>query len=432
MRILIAGASGFIGGRVAADLLGAGHEIVPCGRDRGRLQRLFPSAQAIACDFVKDGAADWHKRLANADAVVNAAGIFQPEPANSFEAVHVSGPQALFEACAAARIPKVIQISALGAGAAAQTRFHATKQKADDCCLAWAKEQNLRGWTVIRPSLVIGRGGKSTALFAALAALPWPPRLDDGTWQVQPIHISDFVIAVRLLLEREHSGPQILNLVGPAPVSTDELTGLLRQWLSLSPVGRFPLPEWLLRASIPAARLLSFGALSKDSLTMLKQGNTAPVAPLTAALALTPRPLEAALTAEPAAEADLWHARLYFLRPALRLGLAFIWIATAMISAFVYPLEKSAGMVASLGVTGWQATALVYAGAAVDGILGFALLFNIRPVFIGLLQIATVVIFTILASFAIPAAWIDPLGPLTKNAAVVLATLVMIAMEARR
>jgi hypothetical protein len=165
---------------------------------------------------------------------------------------------------------------------------------------------------------------------------------------------------------------------------------------------------------------------------MLKQGNIAPVAPLTAALGFTPRPLDAALAVEPAAEADLWHARLYFLRPALRIGLAFIWIATAIISAFVYPLEKSAGMVAGLGVTGWQANALVYAGAAVDGILGFALLFNIRPSLIGLLQIVTIAIFTILASFAIPEAWIDPLGPLTKNVAVVLATLVMIAMEARR
>jgi nucleoside-diphosphate-sugar epimerase len=405
---------------------------MPCGRDRGQLQRRFPSAEAISCDFATDRAADWRERLADVGAVVNAAGIFRPRAANSFETVHVSGPRALFEACAAARIPKLIQISALGAGAASQTRFHATKQEADECFMALAKEQDLPGWTVVRPSLVIGRSGKSTALFAALAALPWPPRLGDETWQVQPIHISDLVRAVQLLIEREGDGPRVLDLVGPAPMPVNDLIGLLRQWLALPPARRFPLPEWLLRASIPAARLLSFDALSKDSLTMLKRGNTAPIAPLTAALGLKPRPLNAALAAEPAGEAELWHARLYFLRPALRIGFAFIWIATAIISAFVYPLEKSVSMAAGLGVTSWQASVLVYAGAAVDGLLGFALLFNIRPALIGLLQIAAVTLFTILASFAIPQAWIDPLGPLTKNAAVVLATLVMIAMEARR
>ena len=91
MRILIAGASGFIGGRIAAELQGAGHEVIACGRDPARLQRLFPYAQAIACDFAKDSAADWRARLKTVDAVVNAAGIFRGHGANSFEQVHIAG-----------------------------------------------------------------------------------------------------------------------------------------------------------------------------------------------------------------------------------------------------------------------------------------------------------------------------------------------------
>ena len=67
----------------------------------------------------------------------------------------------------------------------------------------------------MRPSLVIGQGGQSTALFAALAALPWPPRLGDGTWQVQPIHVADLARAVRLLLEREEARPPCCDFVGP-------------------------------------------------------------------------------------------------------------------------------------------------------------------------------------------------------------------------
>ncbi|MGO8952114.1 MAG: SDR family oxidoreductase [Rhodomicrobium sp.] len=432
MRIFIIGASGFIGGRIAAQLANAGHEVAVCGRDPDRLRLQFLSAEAIACDFATDSAADWRARLTNADAVVNAAGIFRARPANSFAAVHVTGPRALFEACAAERIPKLIQISALGAGAQARTPFHLTKREADDCCMTLAAERNLGGWTVVRPSLVIGQGGQSSALFAALAALPWPPRLGDGTWTVQPVHVADLAYAVRLLLENDGSAPPLLDLAGPAPMTTDELTLALRRWLGLPPAHQLPLPEWALRASIPLARALSFDALSKDSLTMLAQGNTAPVEPLAEALGWTPRAIDAALASEPATEADLWHARLLFLRPALRIGLALIWIATAIVSAFVFPLEKSMAMVAGLGVSGWQAAALVYGGAAVDGILGLALLLNIRPATIGLLQLATVAVFTILACFTVPQAWIDPLGPMTKNIAVVLATLVMIAMEAKR
>ncbi len=432
MRILIAGAGGFIGSRIAVELRNAGHEIVACGREQDRLRRLFPYAEAVACDFAKDSAADWRSRLKNVDAVINAAGIFRAHGAISFDRVHAAGPCALFEACASMRISKLIQISALGAGEGAQTQFHLTKRAADERCLNLAREHGLGGWTVIRPSLVIGQGGQSTALFTALAALPWPPRLARGTWQVQPIHVADLAYAVRLLLEQEASSPRLLDLVGPASMTTDELTRSLRRWLGLAPARQLPVAEWILRACVPLGRLFSFDALSKDSLIMLKRGNTAPVAPMIDALNWTPREIGAALASEPCTEAALWHARLFFLRPALRIGLALLWIVTAILSAFVYPLAKSIGMVAGLGVSGWQASALVYGGAAVDGILGLALLLNVRPALIGLLQLATIAVFTILASFAIPQAWIDPLGPLTKNLAVVLATLAMIAMEAKR
>ncbi len=432
MRILILGASGFLGGRIAADLQNAGHEIIACGRDRDRLQRLLPFAEAMACDLAKDTAADWRARLENVDAIVNAAGIFHEHGANGFERVHAAGPCALFEACAALKVPKLIQISALGAGEGAQTPFHLTKRAADDCCTKLRQQHGLGGWSAVRPSLVIGQGGQSTALFAALAALPWPPRLGRGTWRVQPLHVADLAYAVRLLLERKASSPGVLDLVGPTPMTTDELTRSLRRWLGLRPAPQLPIPEWMLRACLPFARLFSFDALSKDSLTMLKQGNTAPAGPLIDALHWAPREIGAALVSEPSTEAVLWHARLFFLRPALRIGLALLWIVTAIISAFVFPLEKSVGMVAGLGVSGWQASALVYAGAAVDGILGLALLSNVKPALTGLMQLIAIAVFTILASFAVPGAWIDPLGPLTKNLAVALATLAMIAMEAKR
>jgi uncharacterized protein YbjT (DUF2867 family) len=432
MRVLIVGASGFVGRNIAVEAVRAGHEIIACGRDPARLRLMFPAVTAVGCDLARDSADDWRKRLQGVDAVINAAGVFQGDGGNSLEAVHVRGARALFEACAGLRIPKLIQISALGADAQATTRFHLTKRAADEYCLTLAETHQLLGWTVVRPSIVIGRDGQSTTLFAALGALPRPPRLAAGRWELQPLHVSDLAYGVCLLLEREDPAPRELDFAGPRAMTTDQLTHTLRRWLLLPPAGVFTVPEWFLRGASAFGGHFLFGALSKQSLDMLARGNTACVTPLKEALDWLPRPLSEAMAADPSTQADLWHARLYFFRPALRTGLALLWIVTAIVSAFVYPADKSLAMTMSLGVTEHQASLLIYGGAALDAALGFALLFNFRPALAGALQIGVMLVFTVLATIAVPQAWADPLGPLTKNLAVLLATLTMIALETRR
>ena len=432
MRVLVVGAGGFIGRHIVIEAARAGHEIVACGRDTAQLRFMFPALKAVACDFARDGVEDWRQRLEGVDAVVNAAGIFQGDGTNSLETVHVIGPRALFEACAELRVQKLIQISALGADKRAKSRFHLSKLKADNICMSLAESHQLLGWTVVRPSLVIGRGGQSTALFAALGALPRPPRLAAGRWELQPLHVTDLAYGLVLLLEREDPAPRELNFAGPKPMTTDQLTHTLRRWLRLPPAGVFTVPEWFLRGASAFGGHFFFGALSRQSLDMLARGNTACVTPLKEALHWLPRSLSEAMAADPSTQADLWHARLYFFKPGLRTGLGLLWIATAIISAFVYPFEKSVAMVSGLGVSDSHAAALVYGGAALDAILGAALLANIRPALVGGVQIIAMLAFTVLATMAVPQVWSDPFGPLMKNLAVLLATLTMIALEARR
>ncbi len=172
---------------------------------------------------------------AGVDAVINATGIFEPTRGNDFQHVHIEGPKALFQACAAENIRKLIHISALGADAAAETAFHLSKRDADEYCASLADEHGFESWVVVRPSLVIGRGGYSTTLFSALAALPWSPRLGPGNWQVQPIHIADLCEAIRLMLAHDGPLPRQLDLAGPSPMTTDDLTRALRRWLCLPP-----------------------------------------------------------------------------------------------------------------------------------------------------------------------------------------------------
>jgi uncharacterized protein YbjT (DUF2867 family) len=432
VRILIIGSGGFIGGYLVARLAAAGHRIVCTGRNPDRLGRIFPMHEIQACDFRTDSAEDWRGRLGGVDAVVNAAGIIQNSSRNGFDAVHVRGPGALFDACAAAGIAKVVQISALGADGTAWSRFHRSKIAADDRLCRLADFGGRSGWIVLRPAVVIGRGGHSTALFAAVAALPWPLRLGPGTWRVPVIHIDDLTYAVHAVLETHEPLPAKADLVGPDRLSTDQLTEVLRAWLGLAPRAFIAAPEAVLMLSAAIGERLGLGMLSSEALCMLRQGYADEMRPLPESLGWSARPLAQALASTPATEADRWHAGLFFLKPALRIGLALLWIVTALLSAFFQPIAKSEAMVLGLGLTGWGGLVTIFGGAALDAVLGFALLACRRPVLVGAAQIATMAIYLMLATIAVPAAWGDPLGPLTKTLVVVLATLVMIVLEVRR
>lgn len=98
----------------------------------------------------------------------------------------------------------------------------------------------------------------------------------------------------------------------------------------------------------------------------------------------------------------------------LRYSLIFVWLTTAVVS--VQELQgQSRMLLAAGGVTDVRlANLLVWAGAAVDAVLGLLLLvWPIRRVY-GL-TLLVMLGMTVVATFMQPALWLHPLGPLTKN-----------------
>src|SRR5215212_1773242 len=126
MRVLVTGASGFIGHALADALARQGHEVLRASR-----------SGEVAVDFARvPDASWWLAKLSGVDAVVNAVGILRERAGQSFEALHARAPVELFRACAQLRIATVVQVSALGADAGAQSRYHLSKKTADDALRA--------------------------------------------------------------------------------------------------------------------------------------------------------------------------------------------------------------------------------------------------------------------------------------------------------
>jgi nucleoside-diphosphate-sugar epimerase len=429
MRILIVGASGFLGRTIAARLGAAGHRLVLVCRHGADKGGLFPGAEMMACDFATDTVEDWRPRLAGIDAVINAAGIFRNRGVNDFDVVHTRGARILFDACAAAGVPRVIQISAQGADDTAVSRFHISKRAADDHLAALADQRGEGGWIVLRPSIVVGRGGGSTALFSALAALPLPIRIASGVWSLRPLHVTDFLDAIESVLAKTPALPRRLDLVGAEVMTTDDFTRTIRRWLGIRPARFIGMPSWLWRVGARIGDAVPGSLLSSESLMMLRRGHPATPEAAAACLGWRARPLDQALAADPSGAADRISARLFPLKPLLRLGLATIWIATALVSAFVFPMAQSSAMVRELGLRGLAAPLITYAGASLDGAIGLALLVCRGGAWLGLVQIGVMSVYTILATIAVPSLWLNPFGALTKNIAVLFAILTWMILE---
>ncbi|MBS4096271.1 MAG: NAD-dependent epimerase/dehydratase family protein, partial [Sulfuricella sp.] len=102
MIILVTGANGFLGRHIANTLKRAGHQVRELNRANGGDFERLRTPQA------------WLPHLDGVEAVVNCVGIIAETSSQRFSVVHGEAPIALFRACVAGGVRRVVQISALG------------------------------------------------------------------------------------------------------------------------------------------------------------------------------------------------------------------------------------------------------------------------------------------------------------------------------
>jgi len=427
MRIIITGASGFIGSHLTHAMHEAGHEIIACVRHPSKGKQNWPHITVIKVDFTTDHAeSDWIPRLQNVDMVINAVGVIRNSRNQTFDALHTKAPIALFKACESAEVKRVIQISALGADENAISHYHTSKCVAD----RYLRQSNL-DWAIVMPSIVYGPGAKSMALFKAMATLPVIPLINAGDQQIQPIHISDMTRAIVKIVESSSPLRSDIEMVGPEPITMKKMYQELRHWLGFGQAKFLSIPYRLALYSARWAGLLGRTPITGETVEMLRNGNTGDVKPFISRFDFTPQSIEQALATTQAQQPDRWHGGLYFLAPLLRFSIAFVWLFTGIVSAFVYPVEQSYAMLARVGVEGVWQPIMLYGAAATDLLLGLGTLCSYRLRLVALIQIGIVLLYSIIITLWLPEYWAHPFGAISKNLPLIVATLIMLVLERR-
>ncbi|MBX3501480.1 MAG: SDR family oxidoreductase [Alphaproteobacteria bacterium] len=416
-RVLILGVTGFIGSALAQRLLAAGIAV------RGVSRRKPPAPiEHVAMDLAAmTDAAAWSAHLQGVDAVINCAGLLQDAPGERVSHVQRDAPAALFDACEAAGVRRVIQVSAIGVGRADDTEFARTKHEAD-------LDLRQRGldWVILRPSVVIGDAAYGgSALLRGLAALPVVPVVK-GMPPLQPVLLDDLLSVIERFIDPGTVARVTLDLAGPETWRFEELVAGFRRWMRWPPARVLPLGAGLgalLFRLGDAAALLGWRPAMRT--TAGRELRRAALVEASAGLAL--RGPSAFFAARPASVQERWFARLFFVKPVLIAALAVFWFATGVI-CLGPGWRAGLAMMEAAGLAPTPAMLAVAGGALADMAVGIAIAFR-RSARLGLCAALAVTLgYAALGTWLLPRLWADPMGALLKIIPIVALHLAALAI----
>lgn len=223
-RICVLGGSGFVGRHIVARLVERGHRVVVPTRRRESARHLImlPTVEVVEANIHDAPALE--RLLAGCDAAINLVGILQSRNGQpygpDFARVHVELPQRLVAACIAARVPRLVHMSALKAAADAPSQY--LRSKADGEAAIVAARAQL-STTIFRPSVVFGPEDRFLNLFAWLQRYLPVVFLASPEARFQPVYVGDVAAAFVRALDESASHGKAYDLVGPTEYSLREL-----------------------------------------------------------------------------------------------------------------------------------------------------------------------------------------------------------------
>jgi NADH dehydrogenase len=232
--VTVFGAGGFLGRYVAQSLLKTGVRIRAAERDPRRAWYLKPLGGLGQVQFFRADITDKAAVAAavqGADAVINLVGILK----GPFQRIHVDGARNVAEAAAAAGVPALVHVSAIGADPEAESNYARTKGEGEQAVRA-----AFPGATIIRPSVAFGQEDDFINRLARMARLMPVLPVIRPSWKLQPVHAADLgkAIALAALDPARHAG-RTYELGGPNVLTMAELT----RWICETTGRHRPLAE---------------------------------------------------------------------------------------------------------------------------------------------------------------------------------------------
>lgn len=275
-RVLLTGASGYLGGLIARKFTASGWDVV------GMTRR--PKAGEVAFTLGDEVAP---ASFADADALVHCAYDFAPIAFADIKAINVEGSARLFRAAREAGIQHIVLISTISA-------FNGCKSNYGRAKLLIEAEARAAGAAIIRPGLIYGASpgamfGRLVLQVRAASIVPMP---GDGRQMMYTVHEDDLTDAIFRAATRSPAPTAPVTVANETPIAFAEIMRAIGARLGRK-VRPVPIPWQAMWLGLRGAEILRVPiGLRSDSLVSLINQDTAPLLNAEAELGVRCRPFD--------------------------------------------------------------------------------------------------------------------------------------------
>jgi uncharacterized protein YbjT (DUF2867 family) len=262
VRVLVTGATGFIGPHVVQRLVDDGHVVRVLEHTAGSSATL-PSQEAVEGSMTDP--ASLRRAVDGQEAVVHLVGILSGKP-EEFRSVMEEGTRDLLEAARDAGVARFVLMSALGV-------TEETKDLVPYYGAKWQMEQDVKAsgleHVIFRPSFVFGSEGGALGQFKKIAKLaPVTPIPGPGTQRIQPIWTDDVAAYFAAAIEKPEAANRTFELGGPDVVTWNEFWSRLKRAQGAHRPS-LHIPFGLMRVQAAVLEKLPKPPVTRDQLKML-------------------------------------------------------------------------------------------------------------------------------------------------------------------
>jgi NADH dehydrogenase len=294
MRVAIIGGTGFVGRYIVDALIDAGHRVTVLARP-GSEGKLQPRACIRKVTGEMSDPDALREVFDGARAFIYNVGLLRefPHQGITFEAAQYQGVVDSIAAARDAGVSRLVLMSAIGVKDPG-TKYQSTKRRAELHALGSGLEV-----TVLRPSVIFGdpRGAMefATQLYHDMVRPPLPAAAFAGV-RLSPVHVEDVADAfVAALGDRETIG-RTIELAGPEVLTWKEMVTRIAMAAGKSKL-ILPMPLQLMAVAAALFDRLPVFPVTREQLTMLREGNTAAPAGLEQLIGRPARAFDAAALA---------------------------------------------------------------------------------------------------------------------------------------